>query len=219
MSKLLKPQTSFRRIWRRRRLMAGFVLALACFFWLTGFVLIAGLVSLLSLPLFKKSKILAAGAAGENAVSRLLLKELDDNWYLINDCVVNRAQIDHILIGPKGIFVLETKNYKGIVYGSREDKRWAKTRNSRVKTFYNPVKQAKTHAFRVAELLRAGGYDYFVKVAVVFSGRPLELNITVGDFPVLYIDQLKSYILSQPDQLSRPQSQEVAEYLLKHIKK
>jgi hypothetical protein len=219
MSKLLKPQTSFRRIWRRRRLIAAFILAIALYLWFAGFTLATGLVGLLALPFLKKSDMLAAGAKGENAVSRLLLKELNDKWYLINDCIVNRSQIDHILVGPKGVFTIETKNYKGIVYGSREDKRWTKTRNSRFKTFYNPIKQAKTHAFRVAELLRAGGYDYFVPALVVFAGRPLELNVTTGDFPVLYIHQLKDYILSQPDRLAGSRPKEVAEYLLKNIRK
>jgi len=219
MSKLLKPQTSFRRIWRRRRLIAGFILGGAAGLWFASFELASGLVGLLALPFLKRSDVLAAGAKGENAVSDLLLKELDDKWYLINDCIVNRAQIDHILVGPKGVFTIETKNYKGIVYGNRTDKRWTKTRNSRYKTFYNPIKQAKTHAFKVAELLRTGGYDYFVPAVVVFAGRPLELNVTAGDFPVLYINQLKDYILSQPDRLSGAKPKEVAEYLLKNIRK
>ncbi|OIO06648.1 hypothetical protein AUJ26_00060 [Candidatus Falkowbacteria bacterium CG1_02_37_21] len=218
MSKLLKPQSSFRRIWRRRRLIAGFILAIAVYLWATGFMLWAGLLGFLTLPFFKRNKILVAGAKGENAVSKLLLKELDNSWYLINDCIVNKAQIDHILIGPKGIFVIETKNYKGIVYGNREDKKWTKTRNSRFKTFYNPIKQSKTHSFKVADLLREGHYDYFAFALVVFAGQPLELNITVGDFPVLRIDQLKDYILSQPDKMLKVRAKEVAGYLIKRIR-
>jgi len=219
MAKLLKPQTSFRRIWRRRRLIAGFILLAAAYLWWIGFLLAAGLVALLALPFLKKSDMLSAGAKGESAVSRLLRHELGDDWYLIDDCLVKHAQIDHILVGPKGVFVIETKNYKGNVYGAREDKRWTKTRHSRYKTFYNPIKQSKTHSFKVAALLRTGGYGDFVSALVVFAGKPLELNVAAGDFPILRIGQLKDYLLSQPDRLAAGKPKEVAQYLLQNIRK
>lgn len=218
MAHLLKSQTSFRQIWRRRWLIAGFIFLGAVGLWLSGWELASILLAILAIPFLKESEILDAGAAGESAVSRLLLKQLDDSWYLINDCVVNNAQIDHILIGPSGVFVIETKNYKGDVYGGREDHNWTKIRLGRVKTFYNPVKQSKTHAFRLSDILRAGDFDYFVFALVVFSGRPVELKISAGDFPVLYPHQLKSYLLSHHNRLTVSRVKEVAEYILKNIK-
>ena len=34
------------------------------------------------------------------------------------------SQIDHILLNSHGIFVIETKNYKGVVYGSEGKNYW-----------------------------------------------------------------------------------------------
>ena len=34
------------------------------------------------------------------------------------------TQIDHILVSPFGIFVVETKNYKGWIYGSEDQSTW-----------------------------------------------------------------------------------------------
>ena len=44
-----------------------------------------------------------------------VLGELDDSYYLINGVVIppNRGDTDHIVVGPNGIFVLESKNYGG----------------------------------------------------------------------------------------------------------
>ena len=43
------------------------------------------------------------------------LKELDDSYYLINDIILPNSygNIDHILLGPNGIFVIESKHFEG----------------------------------------------------------------------------------------------------------
>ena len=60
------------------------------------------------------------GLRGERKVFSIL-KELPDEYYIWNDIVLQRngysVQIDHIVISPYGIFVIETKNFKGWIYG------------------------------------------------------------------------------------------------------
>jgi len=58
---------------------------------------------------------------GEKEVT-IALQELDDSYYLLNDVVLypKHGNIDHIVLGQNGIFVIETKNYKGEV-GCKED--------------------------------------------------------------------------------------------------
>lgn len=53
------------------------------------------------------------GAEGERKTARVLLPLIKDGWVLINDVPGHRGNIDHILIGPAGVFVLETKNLHG----------------------------------------------------------------------------------------------------------
>lgn len=61
------------------------------------------------------------GIWGEKEVT-MALQELDDSYYLLNDVVLypKHGNIDHIVLGQNGIFVIETKNYKGEV-GCKED--------------------------------------------------------------------------------------------------
>ncbi|MHA1492271.1 MAG: nuclease-related domain-containing protein [Promethearchaeota archaeon] len=83
-------------------------------------------------PYHEAYKVLAnnqeafAGAMGEEAVISVLSK-LNDSYYVFNDITlalpqtifwkkhqeyIRSAQIDHLVIGPSGIFIIETKNWK-----------------------------------------------------------------------------------------------------------
>jgi hypothetical protein len=55
------------------------------------------------------------GAEGERATARALRPLTKSGWVLINDVQRDRGNIDHVLVGPAGVFVLETKNLSGLV--------------------------------------------------------------------------------------------------------
>lgn len=60
-------------------------------------------------------KVWARGAAGEEHVAKLLAKYLDDGVILLHDRRIphSRANIDHIAVAPSGVWVIDTKRYKG----------------------------------------------------------------------------------------------------------
>lgn len=58
------------------------------------------------------------GAEGEEKVFNYLRKKLPHGYYILNDVKIpnmEKANIDHIVIGPNGIFIIETKNLSGKV--------------------------------------------------------------------------------------------------------
>ena len=55
------------------------------------------------------------------------------------------AQIDHILVSPFGIFVIETKNYKGWIYGSESQSNWTQVIYKSKHHFQNPLRQTHRH--------------------------------------------------------------------------
>jgi restriction system protein len=65
------------------------------------------------------------------------------------------TQIDHILISPYGIFVIETKNLKGWIFGSRDQKIWTQTLYGKKYKFQNPLHQNYKHIKAVQNLLNA----------------------------------------------------------------
>ena len=121
--------------------------------------------------------------AGELRVRSELTRRYPD-WPLLNDVLLpsggGTSQIDHILVSPGGVFVIETKDMNGWIFASPGQQRWTQTfmanRWSRMVgikskrfSFYNPLLQNEGHA-------RA-----LVKLGVVESGELRPVAVFVGD--------------------------------------
>jgi Nuclease-related domain len=61
------------------------------------------------------------GAKGEEIVGTVLASLIDEGWYAIHDVCFGRGNIDHVLIGPGGIFAIETKSHRGRIPIDRLD--------------------------------------------------------------------------------------------------
>ena len=59
----------------------------------------------------------AKGAQGEERVAQLLRRRLPDGWYVLHDITIGKkgANLDHLVIGPGGIYCANTKNLTGNV--------------------------------------------------------------------------------------------------------
>lgn len=67
--------------------------------------------------LLQQAERFEKGAAGERIVAELL-KQLPDDWFVLNDIHWpgrSRANIDHVVIGPSGVFVIDAKNWSGAI--------------------------------------------------------------------------------------------------------
>ncbi|AUW95286.1 hypothetical protein BXT84_16075 [Sulfobacillus thermotolerans] len=91
------------------------------------------------------------GAHGEFSVGLWLRARLPNTWAIINDVVLEYqmdeyAQIDHIVIGPAGVFLLETKAWDGAIL-LKKDQSFRKEGGKWVKAS-SPIRQNKTHQRR-----------------------------------------------------------------------
>ena len=59
---------------------------------------------------------LMAGIAGEQQVAAELGRALDDDWTLLHGYRNRRGEIDHLLLGPPGLFAIEVKNLNATVH-------------------------------------------------------------------------------------------------------
>jgi len=64
------------------------------------------------------------------------------------------TQIDHILVSPFGVFVIETKNMKGWIFGRETDERWTQVLFGTKYRFQNPLRQNYRHTKCLAEFLK-----------------------------------------------------------------
>ena len=142
-----------------------------------------------SLPVVK-------GKIGERKIRKLLEKFTKyQDVYVINDVIVpgdnnQTSQIDHILFSKGGIFVIETKNYSGRIYGNDSQREWTqvlaygRTKNK----FYSPVKQNQTHVYRLKDIL---GNKYSFISCIVF----LKANISYLESDFVFTPrELKKYL-------------------------
>ena len=109
------------------------------------------LLLFIAIAVFKAFKPFLKGKMGEFAVSAHVKLYLDKEQYiLLNDCTLpdeqnQTAQIDHILLSPFGVFVIETKNYKRWIFGSERQKIWTQKIYKKSYKFQNPLHQNYKH--------------------------------------------------------------------------
>ncbi|WP_374529661.1 nuclease-related domain-containing protein [Acinetobacter sp.] len=109
------------------------------------------LLLFIAVALFKAFKPFLKGKMGEFAVSAHVKLYLDkDHYILLNDCTLpdeqnQTTQIDHILLSPFGVFVIETKNYKGWIFGGERQKMWTQKIYKKSFKFQNPLHQNYKH--------------------------------------------------------------------------
>lgn len=107
------------------------------------------------------------GILGERLVIEALTP-LDNSYVLINDVVLpkRKGNIDHILIGPTGLFVIETKNYRRLSYFNRF-----------------PIRQVIRNAVSLRYFLKEYlQLDVFVNALLVFT----EPDITISQNPPIF---------------------------------
>lgn len=92
------------------------------------------------------------GWIGEAAVNRAVLGKLDPALYRqFHDLYLPRpdgqgsTQIDHVVVSRFGIFVIETKNYKGWIFGSEKQSQWTQQIYRQKNRFQNPLHQNRLH--------------------------------------------------------------------------
>lgn len=149
------------------------------------------------------------GWLGEKIVGIIIGKTKEGERYVINDLRLKvsddrTSQIDHVLINKKGIFVIETKNYSGRIYGKESQLEWTQVLNyGRVKNkLYNPVKQNQTHVYHISNMLSeriplfsavvfVQGNVEFIESKNVYNLKGLKQVISQGN-DVLSITQMQT---------------------------
>ena len=162
--------------------------------------LIIILVVIILIVKFKSPNI--KGNIGERKVSKAL-NTLDNNEYKVVNNVMIRTdrgttQIDHVVISVYGIFIIETKNYKGLIFGNEYDDNWKQVIYKRSERFRNPIKQNYGHVAALKERLNLEK-DLLIISIIAFTNRAsLKVNTKT---PVMYDNDVVSYIRSYNNKL------------------
>ncbi len=138
------------------------------------------------------------GKVGERKVIRKLSRLIDgpDGCIAFHDVTLRTpdgsTQIDHILLSPCGIFVIETKNMGGWIFGGEWQKRWVQVKFRRKSFFQNPIHQNYKHVKAIQSLLSVNQKHIFN--VVVFVGDA-KFKTTMPD-NVLKLKSLLPFIIA-----------------------
>lgn len=144
----------------------------------------------------QKRKASRKGELGEYKI-QLQLNSLPSEYKHINDVMLKTSkgltQIDHIVISPYGIFVIETKNFAGWIFGNQQDKYWTQTFYKKKTRFYNPIRQNFGHIKALQDTLK--GHKNMKFHPIISFSRRCELRDITADVPVILDTEISRVIL------------------------
>lgn len=146
------------------------------------------------------------GMMGEGLLNLGIRLFLDKREYhLLKDVTLptpqGTTQIDHVIVSRFGIFVIETKNMKGWIFGNPAHKSWTQQIYRRKHSFQNPLRQNYLHVMTLRSLL--GLADHQLHSVIYFIGdctfkTPMPDNVMNRGI-IRYIKDKTTPVLTQAD--------------------
>jgi len=188
---------------------------------LTLLFLVIGFLSLLILPftlglivfiiwlLYPHYTMWSRGATGEESISGAL-DVLKNDYLVVNDILLlgTRGNIDHIVIGKNGIFVIETKSHKGHIIC--EGDYWIQQKIGRRGTLYephigSPSKQIKKNAIALRNFFEENFpklSHIWINCIVVFTNETTTLELRKPTVTVLDTEKLVDHIKNNKSKIA-----------------
>ncbi|WP_456273107.1 NERD domain-containing protein [Bacillus sp. AK031] len=177
------------------------------------YVLLVIAAACLSLPKVK-------GMIGEGWVKFYLRKLDQEKYYILHDILLpgqngNTTQIDHVVVSPYGIFVIETKNYKGWIFGSEKSKKWTQQIYKHKQQFHNPIHQNYGHIGAIKDALGEQIKLPYISIIAFNTKADLKkIDVSTPDVHVTYDTRIKKVIDSYGNKrISNPYAKAVYNHL------
>jgi hypothetical protein len=149
-----------------------------------------------------------AGRQGEERVSATLERRLPDGYVVLNGLLLPNAagDVDHLVLGPTGVFLLETKTMAGLI-GCDAKGTWRRIRTGRGGTPYDafigdPATQVERNIRAVRETIEsranrlARSTQLWIEGLIVFAHPDVELRAERSRVPAARLDDVASMITS-----------------------
>lgn len=161
------------------------------------------------------------GLEGEEIVAEKLNDLRQFGYKVYNDIVADGFNIDHVLVGPAGVFTVETKTYRKdnskdcqIYY----DGQIIKIDNFDISKMKDPIKQAKGEKYWLEKKLNKYFNNLNVRPVVVFPGWYINLSISRAEVMVCNENSLISMIKKKKTVLNIDQINRISNYIENYIR-
>lgn len=170
----------------------------------------------------RKIKRLKIGRDGEKAVGQYLDEMRENGYRIFHDVRGSNFNIDHVIVGPQGIFTIETKTYSKPVDGKASIYFDGQSISANgYKPDRNPVVQALAQSKWLGEQIQAStGHFHPVKPVVVFPGWFVTANAEAKNSSVWVLNPkaLPKFIDKAPKQLKAEEVKLIAYHLSRYIR-
>jgi len=164
--------------------------------------------AILSTIFYKK----ISGFMGEFWVKTELKKLPKDKYITLNDILIKSSkgthQIDHVVISKFGIFVIEMKNYDGLITGDEYKDRWTQHFGKKKYYFNNPIHQNYGHIKGLQEELNLDD-DKFISIVCISN----KAKVKVKAKNVVQLDCINDLIKSYQKEILDTNLSEIREVL------
>ena len=141
------------------------------------------------------------GFMGEFWVKLELEKLPKDKYIILNDIMIKDEhgthQIDYLVLSHFGIFVIEMKNYYGLIKGKEFDNKWCQLLGKTKNYFVNPLHQNYGHIKSLSNLLKLDD-KYFISIICFSNQAKIDVK---SNSTVTQVDYLKNDILKYKELL------------------
>ncbi len=168
----------------------------------------------------RRLKALKLGREGERAVAQYLEWFRTTGFFVLHDVPNDGANIDHVLLGTKGLFTIETKTISKPARGECK----VRVADGQVRVNgkvvdRDPLVQAKAQARWLSNFLTEARFRPFVQPVVVFPGWFVEpFDMKAAGVWVLEPKALDRFIEGQPERHSRDEVKAMASALSSYVR-
>lgn len=152
----------------------------------------------------RRYNILNSGRRGERQLFKTVKKLGENNIVFVNLPIRykrGRSEADALIIGKKGVVIIEAKNHSGTISGSWKSEKWTQTKcysngKTTVTEMENPIKQMRRQRDIVKSIFNAAGEDVWVDTILYFSNENvrLKLNLRENDYVCLGAKELTNFL-------------------------
>lgn len=153
----------------------------------------------------KRGIIFGFGAKGEN-LGLVQALNLPEGYHVFTNVTISyqnySQETDLIIVGMKGVYIVEVKNHNGKIIGDAEAPQWIQHKIGRgggrySKKINNPVKQVKGQVYKLSKFLKEQGINVWVEGVILFTNDEVMVNVQNSSIPILFpAKRLSHYILT-----------------------
>ena len=156
---------------------------------------------------------LERGGEGERWTSKELAKLDPNEWHVVHDRTLGYGNLDHVVVGPRGVYLLDSKNLAGRVYSDGKQLRVERRLDPEIRYVVETDfvrNQARQLYSRIA---KETGLLEWVQIVIVVWGDFAEREVELDGIVYVAGTEVTSWLRQRPTRISDRAAKRVASSL------